>query len=69
MMINGIDIESHLVSRYNNDEYYKSFSELSRSNKDDPSTAMVECEINCVSYLDERSKKVYTFILKNENNR
>lgn len=29
---------------------------------------MGECEINCVSYLDERQKKVYTFILKNYNN-
>ena len=29
---------------------------------------MGECEINCVSYLDERSRKIYTFILKNENN-
>ena len=29
---------------------------------------MGECEINCVSYLDERSKKVYTFILRNSNN-
>ena len=29
---------------------------------------MGECEINCVSYLDEREKKVYTFILRNSNN-
>ena len=29
---------------------------------------MGECDINCVSYLDERSNKVYTFILKNSNN-
>ena len=29
---------------------------------------MGECEINCVSYLDERQKKVYTFILRNYNN-
>ena len=29
---------------------------------------MGECEINCVSYLDERQKKVYTFILRNQNN-
>ena len=29
---------------------------------------MGECEINCVSYLDERSNKIYTFILKNYNN-
>ena len=29
---------------------------------------MGECEINCVSYLDEREKKVYTFILRNKNN-
>ena len=29
---------------------------------------MGECEINCVSYLDEKSNKVYTFILRNSNN-
>lgn len=29
---------------------------------------MGECEINCVSYLDEREKKIYTFILRNKNN-
>ena len=29
---------------------------------------MGECEINCVSYLDERDNKVYTFILRNSNN-
>ena len=29
---------------------------------------MGECEINCVSYLDEKSSKVYTFILRNHNN-
>lgn len=27
-----------------------------------------ECEINCVSYLDTREDKVYTFILRNDNN-
>ena len=29
---------------------------------------MGECEINCVSYLDEKSNKAYTFILRNKNN-
>jgi DNA polymerase elongation subunit (family B) len=29
---------------------------------------MGECEINCVSYLDEKSKKVHVFILRNHNN-
>ena len=29
---------------------------------------MGECEINCVSYLDERTRKIYTFILRNSNN-
>ena len=29
---------------------------------------MGECEINCVSYLDEKSTKIYTFILRNNNN-
>ncbi len=27
-----------------------------------------ECEINCVSFYDEKSNKVYTFILNNRNN-
>ena len=29
---------------------------------------MGECDINCVSFMDERSDKVYTFILRNPNN-
>lgn len=29
---------------------------------------MGECEINCVSFHDEKSDKVYTFILRNHNN-
>lgn len=29
---------------------------------------MGECEINCVSFHDERTDKVYTFILRNQNN-
>lgn len=29
---------------------------------------MGECEINCVSYLDEKTNHVFTFILRNQNN-
>lgn len=41
-MISSKDVESYLVSNYQNEKYYKTFKELSQSNSDDPSTFLVE---------------------------
>ena len=49
-MISSKDVESYLVSNYQNEKYYRDFSELSRSDMNDPSTAMVECETKAYSF-------------------
>ena len=48
-MINGIDVASYLI-QYQNDEYYKTFSELSQSKPNDPTTNIVECDKKAYSF-------------------
>ena len=48
-MINDIDVESYLI-HFQCEEYYKTFSELSQSKSDDPTTSIVECDKKAYSF-------------------
>ena len=48
-MINDIDVASYLI-QFQCEEYYKTFSELSQSEPDDPTTSLVQCDKKAYSF-------------------
>lgn len=76
IFFSDVNIEDHYRFKFaqtytnNIERIYKGFFDIEVDGKfaKGDFVEMGECEINCVSFYDEKTDKVYTFILKNHKN-